>query len=134
TPLDGLGTALGAEPCWVGRGGTDDLLCELADERTVRSLAPDSSAVKDIDARGVIVTARAGADRDYDFVSRFFAPRVGVPEDPVTGSAHTVLAPYWSDRLGRTTMTAVQASPRGGRLGVQVTGERVVLTGRAVVV
>jgi PhzF family phenazine biosynthesis protein len=130
----GLGAALGVEPIWTGRGGTDDVLCELADEETVRGLIPDIVALLGIDARGVIVTAQADADRGYDFVSRFFAPRVGVAEDPVTGSAHTVLAPYWADKLGRTTLTGYQASSRGGRIGVELTGDRVVLHGRAVMV
>jgi predicted PhzF superfamily epimerase YddE/YHI9 len=128
----GLTVALGAEPVWTGRGGTDDLLCELRDEDTVRDLTPDIAALIGVEARGVIVTARADAGRDYDFVSRFFAPRVGVAEDPVTGSAHTVLAPYWADKLGRATLSGFQASRRGGRIGVDLRGDRVVLSGQAV--
>ncbi len=130
----GLTVALGTVPVWTGRGGTDDVLCELHDEDTVRDLAPDIAALVGVDARGVIVTARAEASRDYDFVSRFFAPRVGIAEDPVTGSAHTVLAPYWADKLGRTRLTGFQASRRGGRLGVELAGDRVVLSGQAVLV
>jgi predicted PhzF superfamily epimerase YddE/YHI9 len=80
------------------------------------------------------VTARADGGCDYDFVSRFFAPRVGVTEDPVTGSAHTVLAPYWAAKLGRTALVGFQASRRGGRIGVEVVGDRVALSGRAVLV
>ncbi len=133
----GLAAALGAEPVWTGRGGSDDVLCELADEDTVRALSPDFAALLGIEGRGVIVTARADrADdgRDYDFVSRFFAPRAGVAEDPVTGSAHTALAPYWADKLGRTALTGFQASRRGGRIRVELAGDRVVLHGRAVLV
>ncbi|GAB3749353.1 hypothetical protein GCM10027590_68060 [Nocardiopsis nanhaiensis] len=135
----GLADALGAEPLWVGRGGTNDLLVEVADEATVRSLSPDQRALTAIPARGVIVTARgadtatgSGGDRAYDIVSRFFAPSVGVPEDPVTGSAHTVLAPFWAERLGRTELTAHQASARGGDLDVRLVGDRVMLGGDAV--
>lgn len=130
----GLTAALGAEPVWTGRGGTNDVLCELADEAAVRALAPDIAGLAGVDARGVIVTARADAGRDYDFVSRFFASRAGIAEDPVTGSAHTVLAPYWAGKLGRTALTGFQASRRGGRIGVEIVRDRVVLTGRAVLV
>lgn len=136
-PIDvpaGLAAALGTEPVWTGLGGTNDVLCELADEATVRALAPDVSALTWVDARGIIVTARADDGRGYDFVSRFFAPRVGVAEDPVTGSAHTVLAPYWAEKIGRTALLGFQASRRGGRIGVEVLGDRVALSGRAVVV
>jgi PhzF family phenazine biosynthesis protein len=92
---------------------------------------PDTTTLARVDARGVIVTA-AATGGDYDFVSRFFAPREGIAEDPVTGSAHTVLGPYWAERLGRTVLTGFQASPRGGRVGIEVHGDRVVLSGRAV--
>ena len=136
---EGLAEALGVEPVWVGRGGTDDLLVEVADEDAVRSLSPDQRGLNAIPARGIIVTARgahatAGSrgDRGYDIVSRFFAPRVGVPEDPVTGSAHTVLAPYWAERLGRTQITAHQASDRGGDLDLRLIGDRVMIGGDAV--
>lgn len=126
-----LHAALGAMPRWVGRGGTDDLLVELSDARTVRQLAPDLAAVAEFEARGIIVTAASDAD-GADFVSRFFGPRVGVFEDPVTGSAHTVLAPYWAAKLGRTELVGLQVSPRSGVVGVSVRGDRVQLTGRAV--
>jgi PhzF family phenazine biosynthesis protein len=131
-PPDGLADALGVEPVWTGHGGTRDLLCELADEAAVRALTPDTAALARVEARGVIVTAAAEAGGDYDFVSRFFAPREGIAEDPVTGSAHTVLGPYWAERLGRTVLSGFQASPRGGRIGIEVLGDRVVLSGRAV--
>lgn len=128
---DDLQAALGARPSWVGRGGTDDLLVELDDARTVRQLAPDLTAVAAFQARGLIVTAASDTE-GYDFVSRFFGPRVGVPEDPVTGSAHTVLAPYWAAKLGRTELVGLQVSPRSGVVGVSLRGDRVQLTGRAV--
>jgi predicted PhzF superfamily epimerase YddE/YHI9 len=88
----------------------------------------------DVECRGVIVTAAAEREANHDFVSRFFAPRVGVDEDPVTGSAHCALAPFWSARFGRDALTGVQLSPRGGRVGVRLAGERVELSGSAVVV
>jgi PhzF family phenazine biosynthesis protein len=130
---DGLADVLGAQPVWVGRGGTDDLLVELSDARTVRELTPDLAAVARLGGRGVIVTAAAEGD-DHDFVSRLFAPVVGVPEDPVTGSAHTVLGPYWGAKLGKSELTGRQVSARSGVVGVQLGGERVLLTGRAVTV
>src|SRR6266516_60417 len=106
---------------------------ELDPEQIVRSLAPDFTALQRVEARGVIVTSRA-ATPGYDFVSRFFAPRAGVDEDPVTGSAHCALAPFWSEHLHRTEMTAYQASPRGGVVRVRLAGDRVVLGGQAVTV
>jgi predicted PhzF superfamily epimerase YddE/YHI9 len=105
-----------------------DLLLRLPDEAAVRALDFDFRAVS---ARGVMVTAEG---REFDFVSRFFAPSVGVPEDPVTGSAHCTLAPFWAERLGRTEMRAFQASRRGGEVGVRTAGDRVVLSGCAVTV
>jgi PhzF family phenazine biosynthesis protein len=94
-------------------------------------LSPDITALTTVDARGVIVTA---AGTDTDFVSRFFAPKVGVPEDPVTGSAHCALSPYWSARLGRTSLVGAQLSKRGGLVQVTLDGDRVHLAGRAVTV
>src|SRR3989442_507011 len=116
----GLPEALGVIPGWTGRSKFDYLL-EVDSEATVRSLEPDFSALRRVEARGVIVTSRA-ATPGYDFVSRFFAPRAGVNEDPVTGSAHCALAPFWSARLQRTEMTAYQASPRCGVLRVRLGG------------
>ncbi|MFA1542238.1 PhzF family phenazine biosynthesis protein [Actinomadura monticuli] len=129
----GLAAALGTEVLRAGRNVQNDLLAEVADEAAVRAAAPDIAALGRIDARGVIVTAAAGPGRDYDFVSRFFAPRVlpGDAEDPVTGSAHTALAPYWAGRLGRDTLTGYQASARGGRVGTALRGDRVALSGTA---
>jgi PhzF family phenazine biosynthesis protein len=129
---DGLAAALGTMPDWVGRNDAD-LLVELGSAAMVRSLQPDMAALRAIDARGVIVTA-VSDDVRYDFVSRFFAPRVGVDEDPVTGSAHTALGPFWAHRLERTTLTGYQASRRGGVVGVSLRGDRVDLHGRAITV
>jgi len=109
-----------------------DYLVELADEATVRALDPDHALPASLPVRGVIVTARADAGAQHDFVSRFFAPASGIAEDPVTGSAHCALAPYWSAKLGRTTLTGYQASPRGGIVQVQLRGDRVLLGGQAV--
>jgi len=111
------------------------LLALMRDESVVRDLDPDLSAVSVLDASvGVIPTAQADPGAGYDFVSRVFAPQAGIPEDPVTGSAHTALAPYWAARLGRTTMTGLQVSRRSGLVGVAVDGDRVIVAGRAVTV
>ncbi|MCG0286685.1 PhzF family phenazine biosynthesis protein [Streptomyces sp. PSAA01] len=129
--------ALGAEIVSAHHAGPhiDDLLIELADEKTVRALAPDLSALKRISHRGVIVTAAAeDPTRGYDFVSRMFAPAVGIDEDPVTGSAHTALAPYWSARFGRDELTGLQASARTGLVRTALRGDRTLLTGGAVTV
>src|SRR5216110_3029641 len=128
----GLATALGVTPRWVGRS-TFDYIAEIDSEDAVRRLAPDLMAVARVEARGIIVTSRGGTS-GYDFVSRFFAPQSGVPEDPVTGSAHCALAPFWSERLHKTTMTAYQASARGGVVRVRLAGDRVILGGQAVTV
>ena len=108
-----------------------DLLVELASEQAVRSLRPDIARLATIAVRGVIVTAR-GESPGVDFVSRFFAPRAGVDEDPVCGSAHYCLGPYWGERLGKTDLVAQQVSPRGGTLRVGLRGDRVHLAGQAV--
>jgi PhzF family phenazine biosynthesis protein len=131
-PPEGLERALGVTPKYVGRSHFD-LLVEVDSEDAVRALAPDIGLLASVEARGVIVTARAADDR-YDFVSRFFAPRAGVNEDPVTGSAHCVLAPFWAARLGRDALTGFQASRRGGVVRVRAAGDRVVLSGQAVTV
>ena len=127
-----LATALGVTPRWVGRSKFDYLL-ELDSEDAVLRVQPDFGALGRVEARGVIVTSRATSPR-YDFVSRFFAPRVGVPEDPVTGSAHCTLTPFWSTRLKKDEMTAYQASSRGGVVRVWLAGDRVLLGGQAVTV
>jgi PhzF family phenazine biosynthesis protein len=135
TPIpvpEGLSEALGAPVLHVGRSADDDLV-ELASEDAVRALSPDFARLASLPVRGVIVTARS-AHVPYDFVSRFFAPAVGVNEDPVTGSAHCCLAPFWSERLGKREMLAYQASARGGVVRVAVRGDRVGLAGRAITV
>ena len=128
----GLLDALGLPDTLVESDG-EDYLIEVDDERAVRAVQPDMARLREVDARGVIVTARS-TEAATDIVSRFFAPRVGVPEDPVTGSAHCRLAPYWAGRLGTNVLEAVQASARGGRLRVELRGDRVRLTGSAVTV
>ncbi|HLX21576.1 MAG TPA: PhzF family phenazine biosynthesis isomerase [Gaiellaceae bacterium] len=134
--VDAVGAAIGAPVEWTGRTTNEGfLLALLADERTVRELDPDLAAVSELDAWiGLIPTAPAEPGRGYDFVSRVFAPHAGIPEDPVTGSAHTVLAPYWADRLGRASLTGFQASARSGLVAVEVRGDRVTVSGRAVTV
>ncbi|SDL40056.1 PhzF family phenazine biosynthesis protein [Streptomyces indicus] len=154
----GVAEALGAKVLSAYDTGPDvgDLLIELADERTIRSLTPDIRALARFSERGIIATAAAEnpgraaedllraaenhgqaaqePDQAYDFISRCFFPNVGIDEDPVTGSAHTALAPFWCERLGRTELTGLQASRRSGRVRVALRGERTLLTGRAVTV
>lgn len=134
---EGVADALGAQPLTAFDTGPDvgDLVLELGDEKTVLGLAPDHKALGRHSARGIIATARAeDPARGYDFVSRCFFPNVGIDEDPVTGSAHTALAPYWSERLGRPDLTGLQASPRSGRVRTHLRGDRTLLSGRAVTV
>ena len=102
----------------------------LDDLGRLRELAPNMTSIARLDRPGVIVTAPG--DGEYDFVSRYFAPAKGIPEDPVTGAAHCMLAPYWARRLGKTVLRAYQASPRGGEMVCQVKGDRVELEGRCV--
>jgi PhzF family phenazine biosynthesis protein len=128
----GLLDALGAKARWVGRNRLDYVI-EIEDEAAVKALAPNLGALAAIETRGVIVTARASTP-GIDFVSRFFAPRVGIPEDAVTGSAHCCLAPLWASRLGTSRLTARQLSARGGLVRASVEGERVVLSGQAVTI
>ena len=129
---DGIeGGARRRSSTWTGRSRFD-VLVELPSEDAVRALAPDLAALAKVEGRGFIVTARGSGT--YDFVSRFFAPRVGVAEDPVTGSAHCVLGPYWASRLGKRELTGYQASERGGVVHVSLYGERVTLGGRGVTV
>lgn len=134
---DGVAEALGATPLAAFDTGPNvgDLLLELPDEKTIHALKPDHRALAAYSSRGVIATARAeDPARGYDFVSRCFFPNVGIDEDPVTGSAHTALAPFWSERLGRAGLTGLQASPRSGRVRTELRGERTLLSGRAVTV
>ncbi len=131
-PPPALLPSLGLErAAFVGRNAFDYLV-EIESEEQLRSLAPDMTALRRIDVRGVMVTARAAAE--FDFVSRFFAPAVGVDEDPVTGSAHTALGPYWAAKLGKCELTGFQASARGGVVRVRLEGDRVILGGQAVTV
>ncbi|MCS0600655.1 PhzF family phenazine biosynthesis protein [Streptomyces sp. LP11] len=133
----GVAEALGAAPVATFDTGPNvgDLLVELADEKTVLGLSPDLRTLGAYSARGVIATARAeDPGRGYDFVSRCFFPNIGIDEDPVTGSAHTVLAPHWSARTGRDDLTGLQASRRTGLVRTGLRGERTLLTGRAVTV
>jgi len=131
-PPPGLLEALRVEPRYVGRSRFDYLL-ELSSEEEIRSLRPDIGLLRGVAARGVIVTSPSSS-AGFDFVSRFFAPAVGVDEDPVTGSAHCCLTPYWSGRLKRTAFTARQLSARGGVLRLRLDGDRVRMGGQAVTV
>lgn len=124
--------ALGVEALFAGSNG-HDYLVQVASEKEVHSVNPDFGLLKTITERGVILTAEADTT-ELDFISRFFAPSAGIDEDPVTGSAHCTLGPFWADRLGKTAMRGYQASPRGGHVGVEVQGERVLLTGQAITV
>ena len=130
--VDGLATALRATPVWTGRT-IFDLMAVLATAAEVRALAPDMLRLAELPARGIIVTAPSD-DGVHDFISRFFAPGILVPEDPVTGSAHCALAPYWAAERGTTRLVGYQASPRGGTVHVEVAGDRVRLGGQAVTV
>jgi len=132
TAPPGLARALGAAPVHVGRTPFDYFV-ELDSEARVRDLHPDHAALALLPVRGVLVTSRA-TDGAFDFVSRFFAPAAGIPEDPVTGSTHCALGPYWGAQLGKTEMLAYQASARGGIVRVRLVGERVSLGGQAVTV
>jgi PhzF family phenazine biosynthesis protein len=128
-----LPRALGVAPHYVGRTKFDYLV-EVEDEETLRGLNPDLRSVQQLGTRGVIVTSAADPGRGYDFASRYFAPAFGVDEDPVTGSAHCALGPYWMEKLGRNDLVGFQCSARGGTVRVRVEGDRVILGGRAVTV
>ena len=123
----GLSEALGAEPTECLQ--RIDLMAVFDEPGTIHGLSPDTTQLVDLGVRGVIVTS---PDADYDFISRFFAPACGVPEDPVTGSAHTKLAPYWAARLGKQKLRARQVSHRGGDVFCTLDGDRVLIAGRAV--
>ena len=131
-PPEGLVRGLGVSPRWIGRNAFDYLV-EAESEAAVRAASPDFGSLAKVKARGIIVTARASSG-GYDFVSRFFAPAAGINEDPVTGSAHCTLAPFWAERLGKTSFVAYQASPRGGVVRVEVRGDRILLGGEAITV
>ena len=122
-----LVAGLGARPVEVL--ANIDYVAVFEDEATIRALTPDLGRLAELELRGVSVTAPG---TDHDFVSRFFAPKVGVPEDPVTGSAHCKLVPYWAGRLGKDELTARQVSRRGGDVRCRLMGDRVMLSGSAV--
>jgi PhzF family phenazine biosynthesis protein len=129
---EGLQRALGVEAVYIGKNAFDYIV-EVESDAVVRGVKPDFGAIAKLPVRGVIVTSRSG-EAGIDFISRFFAPAAGVPEDPVTGSAHCCLAPFWASRLGKTEMVGYQASARGGIVRVRVDGDRVKLGGQAVTV
>jgi len=131
-PPAGLLTALGVTAKYVGRNQFDYLI-EVDSEATLRGISPDFQHLASVPVRGIIVTSRSSEPR-FDFGSRFFAPASGVDEDPVTGSAHCCLGPFWSKRLGKTELLAYQASARGGVVKVRVTKDRAFLGGQAVTV
>ena len=131
-PPPGLSDLLGSVPRFVGRSRFD-LLLELTDAEELRDLNPDFAGLSSLPVRGFIVTTKSDVP-EYDFLSRFFAPAAGINEDPVTGSAHCALAPFWGERLGKSEMTAFQASARGGVVKVKLAGKRVLLRGQALTV
>jgi len=132
---ENLADVLGASPLFIGKNRMDYLV-ELEDEEVVRKLRPDLRTIASWDARGLIVTARSHSHTEAgltaDFISRWFGPAIGINEDPVTGSAHCALAPYWAERLGKVELVAYQASKRGGWLRVRHNGDRVLLRGKAI--
>jgi PhzF family phenazine biosynthesis protein len=134
TPLPHVFTSLFPEGADQVFQNFENLFVELADERSVRAYKPDHLRIATLDPFGLVITARADAHMEsgIDFVSRYFCPAAGIPEDPVTGSTHATLAPYWASRLGRDSIVGYQASKRGGRLVCKVTSDRVYLTGHAV--
>jgi len=131
-PPENLLEALGVKPLYLGRNVFDYLLL-LDSEDAVRAVVPNFALLRTVSVRGVIVTAPS-ATPEFDFVSRFFAPAVGVDEDPVTGSAHCCLGPFWAARLGKSELVGHQVSARGGVVNVRVAGDRVILGGHAVTV
>jgi PhzF family phenazine biosynthesis protein len=128
----GLSDLLGSVPRFIGRSRFD-LLLELTDAEELRDLSPDFAGLSSLPVRGLIVTAKSDVP-EYDFLSRFFAPAAGINEDPVTGSAHCALTPFWAERLGKNEMTAFQTSARGGVVKVKLAGDRVLLRGQAVTI
>ena len=127
-----LAKALGVSLIYVGRNDFDYLV-EVESEKVVRSIEPDFTLLSSVSGRGFCVTSRADSNQ-FDFISRFFAPAVGVNEDPVTGSAHCCLGPFWAKKLGKNEFTAYQASARGGVVRVRLNGDRVILGGQAITV
>lgn len=137
SPPAGLTATLGVEPLWIGRNRLDWLV-EIASEGDLRRLDPDFRALKAVPLggeveRGVIVTTRATSP-GFDFISRYFAPAAGIDEDPVTGSTHCCLGPFWGERLAKSVLIAYQASERGGTLRLRLDGERIFISGQAVTI
>lgn len=134
-PPDGLLAALGLEPAQIHFVGCTkfDTVLELDTPERLRNLAPNQFALAQVATRGAIVTSRSDDER-FDYLARFFAPAAGIPEDPVTGSAHCALAPYWQSKLGKDKFTAYQASPRGGVIHTKFRGDRITLAGQAVTI
>lgn len=133
-PPAGLLDALGIDQAEAVARSKFDLLVELESVEAVRKVTPDYYRLKEIETRGVIVTAKSDVGDEADFVSRFFAPRLGIDEDPVTGSAHCALGPYWGAKLDKASLMARQISPRAGTVRIAISGDRVLLGGRAVTV
>jgi PhzF family phenazine biosynthesis protein len=129
---DALGISNPRAVCWNSQA--ENFLIELENEEQVRAAQPNFDLLKQFPIHGVIITSEAANSRLYDFVSRYFAPRWGINEDPVTGSAHCYLTPYWSERMGKTVFSAYQASSRGGELRLRLDDERVFISGEAVTV
>ncbi|MCK5127005.1 MAG: PhzF family phenazine biosynthesis protein [candidate division Zixibacteria bacterium] len=130
SPPDGLLESLGVQAQYVAKAGEDYMVIVSSDE-IVKDVNPDFNLLGRLPVRGVAVSGRSRFD--FDFVSRFFAPLYGINEDPVTGSAHCALAPYWANELGKTKLSAYQASARGGKLSLELKGDRVLLSGKAVI-
>jgi PhzF family phenazine biosynthesis protein len=126
-PSPALINSFGVHPIEAYKGKTDWMFL-LGSQKEVEDFIPDLTAMSKIDARGIIITAKGD---DVDFVSRFFAPQAGIPEDPVTGSAHTTLAPFWAEKLGKTELSALQLSRRKGHLWCKVAGDRIEISGQA---
>jgi predicted PhzF superfamily epimerase YddE/YHI9 len=131
-PPEAILRAVGISPAYCGKSG-GKYLFEVRDEEITRNLQPDFTAIKALTRDDIIVTSTTTM-QGFDFISRFFAPGIGVDEDPVTGLAHCVLAPYWQGRLGKTEFKAFQASARGGVLKVRLEGERTCISGQAVTI
>ena len=127
-PIPAFTEAFGIKPLATFKGRTDYLLL-FDSEETIQNMEPNIQLLLSTDARGIIVTAKGN---EVDFVSRFFAPAIGINEDPVTGSAHTTLIPFWANQLNKTEMTALQLSARGGQLWCALSGDRVLIAGKAV--
>jgi len=130
--VEAVESALSVKPIFTGQSKFDYLV-ELSSEEEVRGLQPNFAALRRLTVRGIIATSRS-SHAEYDFVSRFFAPAAGIDEDPVTGSAHCCLGPYWKEKLGRDNLAGYQASPRGGYVCTRCEGDRVSLSGQAVTV